>query len=496
MIQHMKAFAYTRYSSDQQREESIEAQLRAIRDYADKNGIEIIREYTDEARSATSDKRPGFLQMFDDIPLYRPDCVIVHKLDRFSRDRYDSAYYRRVIKKAGAKLLSVLEPLDDSPESVILESVLEGMAEYYSKNLARETLKGLKENALQCRHTGGTPPLGYDVANGKYIINLAEAETVRKIFELYAAGRSYDQILEALKDSRTKLGKPFGKNSLNSILHNEKYTGTYIFGIQKRSEHNSHKKQPDAIRIPEGMPRIIDDGTWLAVQERLNDSKRKAANKAKRRVYLLSGKVICPKCGAIMAGSTTVNPRGYEHSYYGCTTKQRTKACDQKNIPAEKLENSVLELIEEKLRPDQDMAEAILEILSEEDPELKQNLKELEETETKQARLIALVESGGDFPSVMARLGELANKEKTLRQKIAEARKADINLETVKEFLRSMTDIKALPRERQKEIINRVIDKIKISETQIDAEFRILLVAGERNAQYKKFVICRDCIQL
>ena len=135
------------------------------------------------------------------------------------------------------------------------------------------------------------------------------------------------------------------------------------------------------------------------------------------------------------------------------------------------------------------MAEAILEILSEEDPELKQNLKELEETETKQARLIALVESGGNFPSVMARLGELANKEKTLRQKIAEARKAEVDLETVKEFLRSMTDLKALPRDRQKEIINRVIDKIKISETQIEAEFRIPVVAGERNAQYKKFVI-------
>jgi len=492
----MKAFAYARFSSDQQREESIDAQLRAIREYADKNKIEIVREYTDEAKSATSDKRPAFQRMFEDLPLFRPDCVIVHKLDRFSRDRYDSAYYRRIIKKNGGKLISVLEPLDDSPESVILESVLEGMAEYYSKNLARETLKGLKETAYQCKHTGGTPPLGYDVdSDSRYVINPFEADTVRKIFSLYAAGKSYDQILGAIKDRRTKFGKPFGKNSLNSILRNEKYTGTYIFGLQKRSNHNSHKKEPNAIRIPEGMPRIISDEMWIAAQARLNDSKRKAVNKAKR-TYLLSGEIICPKCGAIMAGATTVNPRGYEHSYYGCTTKQRTKGCDQKNIPAEKIESAVLELVEEKLRPDQEMAEAILEILNAEDPNVKEYLKELEETEKKQARLISMVESGGDFPSVMARLGELSNKEKTLRQMIAEARKAEVDLKTVKEFLASMTDLKSLPRERQREIINRVVDKIKISETHIDVEFRILMVAGVRNAQYKNFILCCDYIPL
>ena len=194
----MKAFAYARFSSDQQREESIDAQLRAIREYADKNGIEIIREYTDEAKSATSDKRPAFQRMFEDLPLFRPDCVIVHKLDRFSRDRYDSAFYRRIIKKNGGRLVSVLEPLDDSPESIILESVLEGMAEYYSRNLARETLKGLKETALKCGHTGGTTPLGYDVVNKKYEINPAEAETVRLIFSMYANGKSYDQMLGEL----------------------------------------------------------------------------------------------------------------------------------------------------------------------------------------------------------------------------------------------------------------------------------------------------------
>ena len=131
----MKAAIYARYSSDNQREESIEAQVRAIKEYADKNGIIITKVYTDEAKSATTDNRPKFLEMIKDSEFRLFDAVIVHKLDRFSRDRYDSAYYKRVLKKNGVRLISVLEHLDDSPESIILESVLQGMAEYYSKNL-------------------------------------------------------------------------------------------------------------------------------------------------------------------------------------------------------------------------------------------------------------------------------------------------------------------------------------------------------------------------
>lgn len=159
----MRAAIYARYSSDNQREESIDAQIRAIKAYAEREGHSIVKIYTDEAKSATTDNRPQFQQMIADSSSGFFDCVIVHKLDRFARDRYDSAIYKRKLKINGVSVLSVLENLDGSPESIMLESVLEGMAEYYSKNLAREVMKGMSETAYQCRHTGGTPPLGYDV---------------------------------------------------------------------------------------------------------------------------------------------------------------------------------------------------------------------------------------------------------------------------------------------------------------------------------------------
>ena len=158
-----KVALYARFSSDNQRSESIDAQIRAMEAYCKQHNYIIVETYVDEAKSATTDRRPAFQQMISDSSSRSFNILLVHKLDRFARNRYDSAVYKRELKKNGVTVHSVLENLDDSPESIMMEAVLEGMAEYYSQNLARETMKGLKENALQCKHTGGRPALGYDI---------------------------------------------------------------------------------------------------------------------------------------------------------------------------------------------------------------------------------------------------------------------------------------------------------------------------------------------
>ena len=175
---------YARFSSDNQRSESIDAQVRAMEAYCKQHSYVIVNTYVDEAKSATTDRRPAFQQMISDSSSHSFDILLVHKLDRFARNRYDSAVYKRELKKNGVTVYSVLENLDDSPESIIMESVLEGMSEYYSQNLAREVMKGMRETALQGKHTGGKPPLGYDVdpASHKLVVNEAEAETVRLIY--------------------------------------------------------------------------------------------------------------------------------------------------------------------------------------------------------------------------------------------------------------------------------------------------------------------------
>ena len=250
-------------------DESIDAQIRAIEEYASKNNIQIVKVFADRAKSATSANRPEFQNMIkyceaDDTGI---SMVMVHKLDRFSRDKYDSAMYKQKLKVKGIRVVSVLENLDNSPESVILESVIEGMAQYYSANLAREVAKGQKENALKALHNGGDAPLGYDVAFDKtYVINEEEAQAVKIIFDMYINGYSYSNIIDKLNDLgyKTKRGNKFGKNSLHGILSNEKYTGVYVFNKTQRKgvngKRNGHKQKSDdeIIKVEGGMPQIID----------------------------------------------------------------------------------------------------------------------------------------------------------------------------------------------------------------------------------------------
>jgi len=197
------AVIYARFSSNNQREESIDAQVRACKEYARVNNLQVVDIYPDVAKTGTDDNRPEFQRMIADAKTGKFTTLLVHKLDRFSRDKYHSAMYKRELRMCNVRIISITETMigNDSPESLILESVLEGMAQYYSANLAREVKKGQHETALKCQHVGGMPPLGYDVCpvTKRYLINEQEAEIVRIIFNKYADGVGYTQILGYLQ---------------------------------------------------------------------------------------------------------------------------------------------------------------------------------------------------------------------------------------------------------------------------------------------------------
>ena len=267
----IRAAIYARYSSDNQREESITAQIRAAKEYCAKKEYTVIQEYTDEALSARTDDRPAFQRMIKDAQNNYFDVLVVHKIDRFARDRFDDAHYKRILKLAGIGVEFVEQRIDGSPEGIILESVLVGMAEYYSQNLAKEVKKGLKENALQAKHNGGIPPLGYDVANGQYVINEQEAKIVQDIFSLRAQGRGYTEIVAYLQNRgyKTKRGGPFGKNSIHDMLKNKKYIGIYTFGRVSgghSEKRNSHKTSDTMIELEGKIPAIIDADIFNIVQ--------------------------------------------------------------------------------------------------------------------------------------------------------------------------------------------------------------------------------------
>ncbi len=351
----LRTVLYARFSSDLQRSESIDAQIRAMKSYCEKNHMQIVNTYVDEAKTATSDKRPAFQKMIDDSNSRSFDVVLVHKLDRFSRNRYDSAMYKRTLKLNGVRVYSVLENLDDSPESIMLESLLEGMSEYYSKNLAREVLKGMKENALQCKHTGGIPPLGYYVNQDKKLsVDEKEAETVRLIFDRYANGYTYGEIITELnqKNMFTKRGCNFGKNSLYSILTNEKYTGVYVYNKTSSKDvfnrRNSHKHKDDdmIIKVPNGCPQIISTDVYQAVQSRMAENRHLAGMYNTQHKYLLSGFVICGYCGRRMTGNRRYCGRNKSlYVSYRCLT--HADQCISKEINRYYLEDYVLLKIKE-----------------------------------------------------------------------------------------------------------------------------------------------------
>ena len=342
-----KAVAYARYSSDLQSKESIVAQLRAIHTYAYKNGIEIVHEYVDEAFSATTDQRPAFQKMLSEIRQIKPQLVLVHKFDRFARNRYDSAIHKRDIQRAGARLIAVDQPIEDSPEGIILEGLLESMNEYYSKNLGREVMKRLKENAYKAQYNGGNVPLGYDVDQGKhYIINEAEAETVRLIFRLFNQGVAYTNIIRQLNELglTTKRGQPFGKNSIHDLLRNEKYCGTYIYNkvtskqLGKRNNH-TFKNDKDIIRIENAIPALVTPEEWNQVQIKLNN-RRKAPRQMASSPYVLNGIIRCGHCDGAMTGQQN-------HGRYYVCSKSRVQQCDhKKQYKADVLEEEVISIIE------------------------------------------------------------------------------------------------------------------------------------------------------
>lgn len=323
---------YMRYSSERQSEQSIEGQLRDAIAYCKRQEYCISRIYVDRATSAHSriDKRVHFLEMIADSEQRLWQSVIVWKLDRFSRNRYESAIYKNKLKKNGVKVLSVTENISDSPEGVILEAVLEGMAEFYSKELSQKITRGMRETALKCRSTGGQIPLGYKIEDHRLVIDPLTAPIVQKAFEMYAQGRTISQIMTDFNNRgyRTALGRPFGKSSFNALLRNRRYTGVYRY---------------TDIEIEGGMPAIISENLFERVQQKLHRNAA-APGRGKAKVnYLLSGKLFCGHCGGAMIGESGHNHNDVVYNYYICSRRKKQRKCSKKAIRKELIENYVAE---------------------------------------------------------------------------------------------------------------------------------------------------------
>lgn len=450
------AVIYARYSSDRQTEQSIEGQLHVCQDYAQRNDIVIVDNYIDRAMSGTTDNRPAFKQMLKDSAKKQWDYVIVYKLDRFSRNKYENAIHKKTLKDNGVKLLSAMENIPKSPEGIILESILEGMNQYYSLELAQKVSRGLRESRAKGQFTGGTPPYGYYVKDKKVYIKEDEAEIVKLIFERKLAGIEVPKIIQEIHAMGVlHRGRPFLPNALYDMLANKRYIGI----DQYKNDVYTNIYPP-----------IIDEDTFYSVraQSLLNKSGRSSV----AYDYLLRGKLKCGCCGANIAGESAWGRNKVKHFYYKCTRKKKNaKACQNKGIRKERMEGLILGIMKKVLLKPQNLdiiANNVMAVMGDTvdtDNLLASLTTQKIETQTAMDNILDAMEKGIINFATKERLDKLDAKLTLLTKQIAELeqRKPEqISKERIIKFIRKhITD-------KPKMMVNMLLNKAVVFGDHID----------------------------
>ena len=413
------AVIYARYSSSGQREESIEGQLRECRAFAKRNGFRIVGEYVDKALTGKTDKRPDFQRMLHDSDRGIFKAVICWKLDRFARNRYDSAIHKYKLKKNGVRLYSAKEMIPEGPEGIILESVMEGYAEYYSENLSQNIKRGNYDNALE-RKTLGHKLLGLRRgSDGRYEIDPATAPIVLRIFEEYAAGEPAKDICERLNAEgyHTSRGAQFNKNSLRSILKNEKYVGVYEYRD---------------IRDENGIPPIVSRELYEKCQIKLAEHHH-SPSAQRDTPFLLTAKLFCGHCGEPMTGDGGTGKSGKTYYYYTCNNRKRKK-CNKERAPKDWIEKLVVDELVALVHSDDfvnEVADRCMEYQSREKDRSALHALEARQRENEKAinNMLAAIEAGIITPSTKSRLVELEAERARIETGIAQQLIAEPDLE-------------------------------------------------------------------
>ena len=350
------AVAYARYSSAGQRDVSIEQQLADIRAFAKREGFTIVHEYADHARSGFKNvsARTAFQSMMASAESGSFDTVISWKVDRFGRNREESALYKGRLRRFGVRVLYAMEPIPEGSAGVLLEGMLEATAEWYSRTLSENVTRGMTDNAHRCLYNG-TRILGYRRGpDGRYAIQPEEAAVVRFIFDRYASGFSAARIGRQLNDQgvTTARGLPFTPEGIMRIIKNVRYTGTYIWRD---------------VRVPDGMPAIVERSVFEEAQRMIGKTARHIEQGAVD--YLLTGKAFCGECGAAMIGDSGTSRDGTRHHYYTCQAKKARKGCTKKSHKKDALESAVVDFILDHVLSDDQIektADAVMALQAEE----------------------------------------------------------------------------------------------------------------------------------
>jgi len=464
----LNAVVYARFSSHRQGEQSIEGQVAEAERFAAAHGLTIVKVYADRAQTGRNDNREQFQLMLADAAKHAFDALIVWKTDRIGRNKEEIALNKYHLKKNGVKIYYVAEAIPDTPEGIILEAVIEGMAAYYSEQLSQNVRRGMKTSAQKGRYTGGTCHLGYTInADKKYEIDPKYAPVVRDIFQLYSEGKTITEIVKILNDKglRTSRGYAFTHNSLRTVLKNKKYIGTY--------EYNGE------VCIENSVPPIVDVDVFNKVQDLLAFNQKAGAHKKAKVDYILFGKIFCGKCGAGMTGICGTSKQKVKHHYYICSAKKK-KLCTKRAVRQDWIETLVLKHLLRLVRN-----EELLEFIAENTYQyfLAQNTdttytkslqKALEETDRAINNLLRAIEAGIFNESTKDRMNELEEQKKELRVALAAAKlKEDLALkkEHIVFFLHQFAGMDYSDIDCQKRLIKTFLNSVFVYDDKVVLTF-------------------------
>ncbi len=364
----MQVAIYARVSTGRQAENelSIPDQLRQMRQWAERNGHGVAKEYIEAGATATDDKRPAFQDMMADATMRGESpfqLIVVHSFSRFFRDHIEGAIYQRRLRKHGVRVESITQQTNDDPSGDMHRSMIMLFDEYQSKENAKHTLRGMQENARQGYFNGSKAPYGYKTVDAgqtgtrgrikkKLAIDDKEAEMVREIFTLYVHGVSsprmgMKEIAKHLNSRNfTMRGKPWRIQKIHDLLSSLTYVGWHVFN---RTDSKTMKRKEEAEWVKVPVPAIIDQALFdQAIKLRGANTLKNCAPRRENSPNLLTGLLRCGGCGATMVKITAKNNR---YRYYKCSGRlaKGNTACNSPNFPMEKLDNLVLEAFKDKI---------------------------------------------------------------------------------------------------------------------------------------------------
>ena len=417
-----KAVVYARYSSSSQTEQSIEGQLRDAYDFAEKHGIIIINEYIDRAQSGTSDARKAFQKMIRDAERKQFSLILVWKLDRYARNREDAAIYRAKLKRLGVKIVSIMENIPDGSEGILVAAVMEGMAEYFSRNLSENIKRGQRESVLKGWYPGGKVPYGYQHIDHHLVPDSEKAPIVQEIFERYSHGERTSLIVKDLQERGVHFspGHYFSLNSIDRLLDNTVYIGELRYGG----------------RIVEGCaePLISREMFQMAVARRNANRRAPAARRKPTVKFHLLGKLFCGECGKNMAGDSGTGKHKESHYYYTCHKRKNHQACSNKRLRKDEIEYIICKVISDFLT---DKNRKVLEIMAEcMEKEFNSGFEQAEINEL-QIRLDSIEKSLDKLVDSLMQMPEKARPRIAQRMEELETEREDVEAQLAKRRLES-----------------------------------------------------------